>query len=141
MGRSYAFECSKCGYRTAVAGKADGGVSFSVQTIACRECKVLYDAVTRVKARVEPLPDWRNVAGAGRGKPAAGRWSVEAAPSFLAALNRLPVLGGGRFRWIHFKLRCPASPLHRIQVWNDPGKCPRCGAYLDKSGVPFRIWE
>ena len=49
MGRSYWFECVKCGYRAKVSGRADRGLNFFVQTILCRDCRELYDAITRVK--------------------------------------------------------------------------------------------
>ena len=49
MGRSYWFECPKCGYRARVSGRADQGLSFVVQTILCCDCRELYDAVTRLK--------------------------------------------------------------------------------------------
>lgn len=142
MGRSYYFECPKCSYRAAVAGRADGGVSFAVQTIVCRECKELHDAVVGLKTEEEaPLDKWRNVASARRSKATSRRWGGDAAPSFQAALSRLPLRGNRRFRWVAFKARCPVSPLHRVQIWNDPGKCPKCGAYLEKSALPYRIWD
>ena len=49
MGRSYWFECPKCGYRAKVSGRADRGLSFFVQTILCRDCRELYDAVIRLR--------------------------------------------------------------------------------------------
>ena len=50
MGRTYLFECSKCGYHARVAGGAAEGEHFAVQTIACADCRALHDAVTRFKA-------------------------------------------------------------------------------------------
>jgi hypothetical protein len=136
MGRSYYFECSKCGYRATVAGRADGGVSFEVQTITCRDCKELLDVVTRLKE--EPPNGVGKSAGANRGKRMIR--PLEAAPRFEVVLNRLPA-GAKRLRWVPYEICCPVSPLHRVQAWNDPGRCPRCGTYLDKSALPFRIWE
>ena len=49
MGRSYHFECAKCGYRTIVSGRADRGLNLAVQTIVCRDCRKLFDAVTKLK--------------------------------------------------------------------------------------------
>ena len=57
--------------------------------------------------------------------------------SFLDLLG----LAVKRFRWIRFKIRCPVSPAHRVQLWNDPGKCPKCGVYVEKNALPFRLWE
>jgi hypothetical protein len=49
MGRSYWFECPKCGYRAKVSGRADRGLTLFVQTILCSDCRQLYDAVTRLR--------------------------------------------------------------------------------------------
>jgi hypothetical protein len=49
MGRSFWFECSRCGYRATVSGGADRGRDLFVQTISCRDCRKLYDAVTRLR--------------------------------------------------------------------------------------------
>jgi hypothetical protein len=89
MGRSYWFECSKCGYRAKVSGGADRGFHFYVQTIACGDCKQLYDAVTRLKVSDEStaanrLSNWRQL------------WTqrlpqmsnVRKPPSFEAVVNR-----------------------------------------------------
>ena len=139
MGRTYLFECSKCGYCARVSGGADRGVHFAVQTILCNECKELHDAVTGLKV---PVP----------ANAALQRWKLKTSrldsvraparpPTFEAALNRLPPSGAKRFRWLRFKAACPASPRHRVREWHQPGKCPKCGAFLEVNGVPFRIWE
>ncbi len=122
MGRAYSFECPKCGYRVHVAGGADEGIHFSVQTITCADCKALYDAVTRV--RVSPRQ---------KGNPPS------TAPKFAAVLNRLPLRGSRH--WLKFKPACPVSPLHRIRPWKQPDKCPKCGTFLEPGALPFRIWD
>ena len=61
MGRSYWFECAKCGYRAKVSGRADRGITFFVHTILCRDCRELYDAVTRLRLADERA-GWGNVA-------------------------------------------------------------------------------
>src|SRR5262245_7124320 len=138
MGRSYLFECPKCGFNAKASGGPDHGHDFSVQTIACRDCKKLYDAVTRLRVLHEidlkpPLgPPLRL-----RKYPKVS----ETPPGFESVLNRLPLPGAKRTRWVQFKLRCPVSPLHKVQVWTEPGKCPRCGIYLEKGAVPYRRWE
>src|SRR5258708_7252026 len=121
MGRSYWFECSRCGYRAKVAGGAARGLNLFVQTIVCRDCKELYDAVTRIRvsARRRPLKN---------------------PPGFSSALNRLLYAGLNASKWFIFKLRCPKSAHHRVQSWNEPGKCPRCGVHLDKKVLPSRVW-
>jgi hypothetical protein len=30
---------------------------------------------------------------------------------------------------------------HQIESWRDPGRCPRCGNFMEKMGLPFRLWE
>jgi len=92
MGRTYLFECAKCGYRAKVAGGADRGFHLAVQTIQCLECRELHDAVTELK-----VPDLS--------ASSLERWKLKsiqldtvtapaAPPTFPAALNRL-VIGGG----------------------------------------------
>src|SRR5262245_13393902 len=116
VGRSYWFECSRCGYRAKVSGRADRGFNFAVQTIVCRDCRELLDAVTGLRVAEEyswRLADRPLAAGMGlnpqsRPKP----------PTFMAALNRLPAVGATRFRWLQFRPACPVSPRHRIEPWN-----------------------
>lgn len=136
MGRTYLFECPKCGYRAKVAGSADRGVHFAVQTISCYECRQLHDAVTALKI---PVP-----AFAASGKFAqfkVTRKTSPHVPTFLAALNRLPPPGTRRLKWVYFKPACPVSARHRIRVWQSPDKCPKCGCFLERNAIPFRIWD
>jgi hypothetical protein len=140
MGRSYWFECPRCGYRAKVSGRADRGVSFHVQTILCRDCKELYDAVTRLK-----VPDESSLLGSAgalhKVRSPRMRLIRKQPPTFQMALSRLPLTGIRRFRWLHFKIQCPVSPLHHVRSWNDPGPCPRCGVFLEKGGLPYRHWD
>jgi len=143
MGRSYIFECAKCGYRAKVSGRADRGVAFFVQSILCRDCKELYDAVVRVLAPDGAAQRIRRGQGMLR-LPIAGadgRGRGGNAPTFEAMLKRMPFRGARRFKWVQFKLLCPVSPYHRVHSWTEPAGCPRCGAYLEKNAVPFRIWD
>jgi hypothetical protein len=112
-----------------VSGRADRGVNVFVETIHCRDCKELHDVVTRIR-----IPD--EIQDRVRASFYAG-----GPPSFLAALGRLTYTGLTRFKWLDFKLQCPVSPSHSVQSWSEPGKCPRCGIFLDKNGVPYRIWD
>ena len=139
MGRSYWFECARCGYRTKVSGREDRGRTFFVQTVLCRDCRELYDAVTRLKVADDPVRF---------GNFAAWRWATpdlrrtfSAPPAFQAVLSRLPQRGVKRFRWLPFKLQCPVSAIHKVRSWNDPDKCPRCGVFLEKSALPYRLWD
>jgi len=138
MGRTYLFECAKCGYCVTVAGGVTQGLHLIVQTIHCLDCRELYDAVTELKVPATPA----NLA----------RWKLKPTlfdtgptdqkpPTFEAALNQLIVGSGKRFRWVKFKLVCPASGLHRVRPWQQPGKCPKCGVFLDGGGTPFTVWD
>ncbi len=133
MGRSYAYECPKCGLQAKVSGGADRGVLVWVQTISCRECKKLYDAVTRLKTDALPEAEGK--------KQMRGRMGAPPALSLPDVLGRLRPTGQKRFRWFSLKLQCPISPQHRVEGWNDPGHCPKCGTYLEKSALPYRLWE
>jgi hypothetical protein len=119
MGRSYAYECSKCGFQAIISGGADRGVMAWVQTIACRDCKKLYDALTRLKAPEGAYANAGGSPGASKGK---SRLSAVPPPAFPLVLNRLHPAGLKRFRWVSFKLQCPASPPHRVQAWNEPDR-------------------
>ncbi|HXT11334.1 MAG TPA: hypothetical protein VN873_07205 [Candidatus Angelobacter sp.] len=132
MGRSYFFECSKCGYNATVSGGADAGYEFAVQTAACRDCRVLFDSVVRWRVPdngLKFISDFHRL---------RRRAEAEAPPTFEAALARLPPLGIRKFKWVQFKLRCAVSRAHRVNAWNEPGKCPRCGNFMDKNALPFR---
>lgn len=136
MGRSYLFECAKCGYNVQVSGGSDAGLDFSVQTAACRDCRMLFDSVVRLR-----IPD-AGLKGFSDFQYARLRKSeTETPPTFESVLNRLPLAGLKRFKWAHFKVRCQVSLAHRVNFWNDPGKCPRCGHFMEKNALPFRYWE
>jgi hypothetical protein len=142
MGRSYWFECSKCGYRAKISGRADRGLNFYVQTIVCHDCRELYDAVTRVRIPNEKPPKLNGLWNKSQAPGFVARKAIpEKPPSFHSALNRLQCTGVKAFRWVHFKPQCPVSSHHRVQNWNEPNKCPRCGAHLEKGAVPYRIWD
>jgi hypothetical protein len=143
MGKSYWFECARCGYRAKVAGRSDRGSDFFVQTIVCQECKELFDAVTRTRvADGAGAAPSQKLLGAFR-RPALLNLprAPKVPPNFQLALNRLrfnPVL---HYRWAEFKLQCPVSPAHRVETWSEPGKCPRCGLFLEKNALPYRVWD
>ena len=136
MGRTYLFECTKCGYRAKVSGGEDSGLQFAVKTVFCRDCKELYDAVTALKVPLaSPLNRWQLK---------SSRLDAVVAPikppRFQSVLNRLPPTGR-KFRWTRFKTACPVTPSHRIEDWKQPGKCPRCGILLEANAMPFRRWD
>jgi len=142
MGRSYHFDCSRCGYRVAVSGGSDTGVRFWVQTIGCRDCKALHDAVIRLKVVDGPLLSrWRNVWSFMRQKASPSSRHPSRAPSFQEAIARLAILSAQSSRWVEFRAQCPISSSHPIEVWNEPGKCPKCGHFMEKGALPFRLWD
>jgi len=123
MGRTYAYECAKCGYRAMVAGGEAHGLELSVQTIVCEDCKELYDAVIALRTPDDVPP-------------------LSVPPAFDAVIRRLPLfLSAGSLRWEHFSLICPRAGNHVVKEWREPGKCPRCRVYMERSAFPFRQWE
>jgi hypothetical protein len=140
MGRSYWFECPKCGYRARVSGRADEGLSFVVQTVLCSDCKELYDAVTRLKVLDENL-GLGLIGGLSKARLAAARLRITRPPGFQAVLNKLPPKGSKRLRWLPFEIQCPVSAVHRVRDWNHPDRCPKCSVHLERSALPFRLWD
>jgi len=132
MGRSYLFECSKCSYQSRVSGGVDSGLDCRVQTASCHDCRNLFDAVIRLR-----VPDIKIPAQFHRLRT---RMTQEPSPPFDAAINRLPP-SGAKLKWLTFKIQCPVSTEHRVRAWNDPGKCPRCGNFMEKNALPFRYWD
>lgn len=138
MGCSYWFECEKCGYRTKISGRTDEGRTVVVQTISCRQCRELFDAVVRARLPAKGI----GLAGSGRpGLPGLGRRAGPRPPRFPMVLNRVAKEPGERHEWVEFPLQCPQSTLHEVRVWTVPGRCPRCGAFMEQNAEPFRIWE
>src|SRR5215831_17445567 len=99
MGRTYWFECSKCGYRAQVSGRSDRGLNFFVQTIVCTDCKALYDAVTRLRIADESKGNQFSFGLNGQRFSLQQRNAVP--PSFQSALNRLPYKGARYYKWLH----------------------------------------
>lgn len=128
MGRTYLFICPKCEHRAPVSGGADEGEHFSVQTIHCEECRQLFDAVVKWKTPVRAKEDEAKPSETGEKKP----------PLFAQVLNRLPPRGARK--WLKFKPACPVDPRHRICDWQNPGRCPRCGATMEQA-LKFRVWD
>jgi hypothetical protein len=128
VGRTYLFECSYCQYRAKVSGGADSGVHCEVQTVVCRDCRELMDVFTKV----------RRLADGSSSAP-------EKFPGFFRPEIPPVVLSGGtagrRWFWEKCKLSCPVKPKHFVEAWNDPGRCPRCGNFMEKNGFPFRRWD
>ncbi len=138
MGRTYLFECEKCGYRAQVAGGRDSGAQLVVQTIHCLDCRELHDAVVELKVPTTPtkVKPWKL-----KPTPFDPGPSDEKPPTFVDAVNRLLIGRGKDYRWVKYRLMCPVGERHRIREWKQPGKCPKCGVFLTGSGAPYKAWE
>ncbi|MEI6075520.1 MAG: hypothetical protein WCS94_08110 [Verrucomicrobiota bacterium] len=133
MGRTYIFECPQCQYRAQVSGGADGGIHCEVQTVICRDCRQLFDVVLRVHRRAGSPEVSARFPGFSRPEippVVLGESSINPSPQPFPALE-----------WQAEPLACPAEPKHFVEPWNDPGRCPRCGNFLEKNGLPFRLWD
>lgn len=133
VGKTFHFECPQCQYRAAVSGGAESGVNCRVQTILCRDCRKLFDVFTQV----------RRVAGHtefGRNFPAFT--GPEIPPVILRySLFALKRAAPRQFEWHKMKLACPVSAKHFVEPWKNPGRCPRCHAFLEQQGLPLRVWD
>ncbi len=122
MGKTYLFECGLCQYRAKVSGGADSGIDCEVQTVICHDCHELFDVFTRVRRQASPV---------GKFKPRLPEIPPAALP------------GSDAFKdgWQSYPLACPRDVKHNVEPWRNPGRCPRCGNYLDQNGFPFRHWD
>ena len=138
VGRTFHLECPHCHYRTCSSGGVDEGVHCRIQTITCLDCRELFDVYTRIHRREPPIiTKPRFIEPPLIPPPMLVEKPVREFPGQpRLAMDEPPVL-----RWEEVALACPRSKKHRIQPWNDPGRCPRCGVYLEKNGFPYRIWE
>jgi hypothetical protein len=133
MGRTFHYHCTQCQYRASISGGADGGVNCDVQTIVCRECRELFDVFTRVRRELGHMKFARNF-------PAFVR--LEIPPVILRdSLFAPKPAAPRRFEWQKLKLECPVTAKHFVEAWKHPGRCPRCHAFMEQEGLPFRLWE
>lgn len=133
MGRTYLYVCCRCYYRASVSGGAAAGEQFAVQTIACEDCRELFDAVVRLKSRTK-LPAKTETEPEPTETPPA-----KPAPQFSEVLNRLPPRGSRQ--WLEWKPVCPNDPKHRVRPWNYPDRCPKCGSSMEPNDRAFRLWD
>jgi hypothetical protein len=106
MGRSYIYECQKCGYRAIVSGRSERGVNFAVTTIQCFDCKELRDAVTAVRLSESEIQAKDNPSRPIKGRMLRENWNLKVPPTADAVFNRLLVRGGGKYRWVRYDPRC-----------------------------------
>lgn len=143
MGRTFQYLCPHCQYQARISGGADSGMNCNVQTILCRECHALYDVFTRLRKR----KDEAAVAAAQRTQRLM-QTEIIIPPILLIEKTVYEFSEEPRPRkpvratyWETFKPACPNSPTHRIDLWNDPGRCPRCGNFMERNGFPYRLWD
>jgi hypothetical protein len=132
VGKTYLFECPQCQYRVKISGGADSGLHCEIQTVICRECRELFDVFRRQRKREDSVD---RIKFPGFYQPdippvILRESSIAPRPKPLAALI-----------WRVTELACPVEPTHFVEPWNDPGRCPRCGNFMEKGGFPFRAWE
>lgn len=127
MGRTYNFECPLCHYQAKVSGGADSGVHCEVQTVLCVDCRELLDVFTRLHLEESAVA---------RKPKFPGFFRPEVPPVVLADAT-----GMRRLVWHKFKPACPVNIQHKVESWSDPGRCPRCGSYMEKLGIPHRLWD
>jgi hypothetical protein len=134
VGKTFLFECPQCQYRAIVSGGADGGLNCDVQTVICRECRKLFDVFTRVRRATERTEFARNFSEfTGQEIP-----PVILRESLFASKRDTP----RGFEWHRIKkLSCPVSAKHFVEPWKNPGRCPRCHAFLEQQGLPLRVWD
>lgn len=132
VGKTYQFECPLCQYQARVSGGPDNGLHCEIQTVTCRDCRQLYDVYLRVRRR----------AGAAERIKFPGFFRPEIPPVVLRESTSRPnVTPLPKLVWQKFTPLCPIEALHKVEPWKDPGRCPRCGCYLDKAGFPYRVWD
>jgi len=132
VGKTYLYECPQCQYRAKISGGVDGGLHCEIQTVICRDCRQLYDVIKRQRRRVDAVD---RVRFPGFYRPEIppvilGQSSVNASPAPPVSLV-----------WQDIGLACPVDPKHFVEPWNDPGRCPRCGNFMERGGFPLRAWD
>jgi len=98
----------------------------------CRECRQLYDVYLKVRRR----------AGAMAKVKFPGFFRPEIPPVVLRESTSRPATGQTpKLVWQKFTPMCPVDAKHKVEVWKEPGRCPRCGCFMEKGGFPFRSWD
>ena len=149
MGRVHAFECPKCGFRTRAAGGMDRGLDCFAHSMVCHDCRRIFDAVTHVRLPPGSRPRRKDGLSMLKRPRAVSDLKLNL-PDHLHVTKQVineqpilpePLLAGSASRWVELAVRCPSSAIHRIEEWRSPWRCPICQSCLDKSFVPYRIWE
>ncbi len=154
MGRAYRYHCDRCGYRADVCGAQVEASGFQMTTVHCKECRCLYDLLSRIEldrpiadgtkdahpARYLNLPEnkWRELEHR-FGLPSRSllrkktlKFKIKAASPYQNRLTQV---------WYQLVLECPSKVKHRVHSWKEPGRCPRCHDYLQRGALPYRGWD
>jgi hypothetical protein len=136
----YDFECPLCHYSACVSGGADEGINCATHTIVCRNCRRLFEVITRIRMRDNPSQPIN------AGNRMLSETEIVIPPLMLVEnpLRNIPAETRPPLtptRWEEISLACPVSKSHHVEAWNEPGRCPRCGNYMEKNGFPYRVWE
>lgn len=132
MGKTYLFECPQCQYCARISGGADSGLDCEIQTVICRDCRQLYDVFKRQRRRADAKDLVRF----------PGFYRLEIPPVVLGRSSvNPPAKPFAPLVWRESELACPVDRAHFVEPWNDPGRCPRCGNFMEKNGFPFRAWD
>jgi hypothetical protein len=132
VGKTYLFECPQCQYRVKISGGADSGRHCEIQTVICRDCRELFDVFRRQQRRADSVDLIKF--------PGFHRPDIPPVILGQSSINPLPQ-PAAKLVWRETELACPVDPEHTVEAWNDPGRCPRCGNFMEKNGFPFRAWD
>ncbi|HEU6447819.1 MAG TPA: hypothetical protein VFV23_05210 [Verrucomicrobiae bacterium] len=142
MGRTFHFECPHCRYRARVSGGADSGLNCVTQTIFCYDCRELFDVFVSIRKREngngESNSNYRSKLLPMKSSIPPAMLMENPWPEFKPSRPRKPAR---KTFWENVKIQCPVSAIHRVERWHDPGRCPRCGNFLEKNVFPYRLWE
>jgi hypothetical protein len=154
MGRTFHFDCPHCHYQARVSGGAETGLNCAVQTILCVDCHQLYDVFTRLRRCADKgEPEDKDKPSPTNNHPRATRsllppgiiipplWLVENVWSIFSPKKSRPQGPTRQWRWEDVKPACPVAGSHRVKIWNAPGRCPRCGSFLEKTAFAYRLWD
>jgi hypothetical protein len=130
MGRTYVFHCSRCGYQAQVSGGREEGFHCVTQTVACSDCKALHEVAVKLRVAAA-LPALKSNV----------RPRKELLPSPIDPTKILLFGEPPRTKWVIQKPGCPVAKNHRVTIWTAPGKCPRCGNFMERTVLPFRVWD
>lgn len=144
MGRTFQFECPYCRYQARISGGADSGVSCSIHTIFCHDCRELFDVFIRIRKPVDSTePAGPQLKSPGHRLPVRS-----VIPPEKLIENPWPEFDPNRPRrpahqtiWEEMSPECPVSKIHRVQLWHEPGRCPRCGNFMEKNAYAYRRWD